>query len=251
MKLTCYAIRPDAPPIRACPATRDWMDAVVDNHAYRCLPLVIANCHGWEILAPFGFAATWTGAERPEALTLRLDGGGAPPVHAVVSHFGYGIVTFHLSYLFRTEPGFDLFATGPVNHATLQDFEPEIVDIREAPDVEREMRSWAQRRADFARELYRSPKALKDAWQRDYFVGRTPDGEQQAHHVTRLRLKDRRGGSRIDPVAAPSPSRPGPRALPGSRPTQGEVKQGMIARRNSTTKTSAAEAARPQQLVFH
>ncbi len=239
MKLTCYAIRADAPPIRACPSTRAWMDGVIDNHAYRCLPLVIANSHGWEILSPFAFTATWSGAERPETLILRMDSGETPPQHAVVSHFGYGIVTFHLSYLFRTEPGWDLFATGSVNaskdgiaplsgvietdwlpypftmnwkltrpgtirfardepicmifpvpHATLADVEPEIVDLGEAPEVQQALRTWGERRADFARELYRAPKALKDAWQRDYFVGRTADGEAQPQHVTRLRLKE-------------------------------------------------------------
>jgi hypothetical protein len=33
------------------------MDGVIDNHAYRCLPLSIANSYGWGILAPFGFSA--------------------------------------------------------------------------------------------------------------------------------------------------------------------------------------------------
>jgi len=32
-----------------------------------------------------------------------------------VSHFAYGIVTFHLGYLFRTEPGWDLVASGSFN----------------------------------------------------------------------------------------------------------------------------------------
>ena len=33
----------------------------------------------------------------------------------VVTHFAFGIVTFHLTYLFRTEPGWNLVATGPTN----------------------------------------------------------------------------------------------------------------------------------------
>ena len=239
MKLICYALRPDAPVIRAAPPTRPWMDAVVDNHAYRCLPLTIANSHGWEILAPFSLTATWDGGVRPEALTLRDSGGAAPPVNFVASHFGYGIVTFHLWYLFRTEPGWDLFASGPLNqpkdgaapltgvietdwlpypftmnwqltragtvefrggepvcmvfpvpHGALQAVEPEVVDVGTAPDVEAAMRRWAQRRADFARDLYREPRALKDAWQRDYFLGRTPDGLEAPEHIARLRLRE-------------------------------------------------------------
>jgi hypothetical protein len=32
-----------------------------------------------------------------------------------VSHFGHGILTFHIPCLFRTEPGIDLLVQGPVN----------------------------------------------------------------------------------------------------------------------------------------
>ena len=31
---------------------RAWMDAFHDRHAYRCLPLTMANTTGWEILSP-------------------------------------------------------------------------------------------------------------------------------------------------------------------------------------------------------
>ena len=91
------------------------MDAVVDNHAYGCLPLTIANSHGSEILAPFAFTATWSGGEWPEALTMRGVDGIPPPINFVASHFGYGVITLHLWYLFRTEPGWDLFASGSLN----------------------------------------------------------------------------------------------------------------------------------------
>src|SRR3954454_16507116 len=55
MKLKLYALRPDPLPVRPAPLTRAWMDAVPDNHAYRCLPLNIANSHGWELLSPCAF----------------------------------------------------------------------------------------------------------------------------------------------------------------------------------------------------
>src|SRR5712672_2919778 len=100
MKLVCYAIDGEAPTIRAAQQTRAWMDGVIDNHAYRCLPLSIANSYGWDILAPFGFSAQWNGEPHPSGLILRFDD---------------GIVTFQLSYLFRTEPGWDLVASGPWN----------------------------------------------------------------------------------------------------------------------------------------
>src|SRR4051812_30730951 len=110
MKLTCYAIRPDAPSIRPASSTRAWMDGVMDNHAYRCLPLTIANAYGWDVLTPYAFTAQWDGDPHPRGLVLSRDDGTVPPAHHVASHFGYGIVTFQLGYLFRTEPGWDLVA---------------------------------------------------------------------------------------------------------------------------------------------
>ena len=49
MKLTCYALTDNPLPLRAAPPSRDWMDRIPDRHAYRCLPLAIANAHGWEV----------------------------------------------------------------------------------------------------------------------------------------------------------------------------------------------------------
>jgi hypothetical protein len=115
MKLTCYALNADPPTIRPAPTTRDWMDRFRDNHAYRCLPLNIANSHGWEILSPCALSITWNGGIDARDTTLKALDGYAHLSHLAVSHFAYGIVTFHLWYLFRTEPGWDLFASGSFN----------------------------------------------------------------------------------------------------------------------------------------
>ena len=115
MKLICYALRPDPPTLRPAPTTRAWMDSVNDNHAYRCLPLNIANSHGWEVLSPCVFEVSWTGGVSAKAITLKARDGFAHLSQFVVSHFAYGIFTFHLGYLFRTDPGWDLFASGPLN----------------------------------------------------------------------------------------------------------------------------------------
>ena len=32
-----------------------------------------------------------------------------------LGHFGFGVLTFHVPCLFRTEVGFDLMVTGPIN----------------------------------------------------------------------------------------------------------------------------------------
>src|SRR5277367_4965853 len=61
MDLICYLCPGWAPMIRPASATRDWMDGTQLSFAYRCLPLNIANAHGWEILSPVGFEAIWNG----------------------------------------------------------------------------------------------------------------------------------------------------------------------------------------------
>jgi hypothetical protein len=89
------------------------MDETHQRFAYRCLPLNIANTHGWEILCPGGFTARWNGLAAMDAIEIvpDRDTNSAPPI----SHFGHGVLTLHVSCLFRTDPGFDLFVTGPLN----------------------------------------------------------------------------------------------------------------------------------------
>jgi len=80
------------------------MDATPESFAYRCLPLNIANAHGWEILNPHGFSAEWNGGAGTDAVTVRPDP-GADPRRMAVSLFGQGVLTFHVEAILRTPPG--------------------------------------------------------------------------------------------------------------------------------------------------
>jgi len=114
MRLTFFTLPGYAPTLRPAPLPRDWMEATPDRFAYRCLPLNIANAHGWEILAPAGFTAVWDGGAGREAITIRPD--RRSQAHLVpVSHFGGGVLTFHIYGVVRTEPGYNLWVSGPVN----------------------------------------------------------------------------------------------------------------------------------------
>jgi hypothetical protein len=118
MKLNCFALSDSAPKIAPARAARQWMDEFPDRHAYRCLPLSIANAHGWDILCPVPLAIDWNGGPRTEDLTVRplKDGDDEALVSAFCrSHFSSGIVTFHTDYIFRTDDAWDLLATGPFN----------------------------------------------------------------------------------------------------------------------------------------
>ena len=116
MELLCYLHAGWEPRIRPASQRREWMDATQSAFAYRCLPLNIANAHGWEILVPCGFEAVWRGGSSPEAIEIRGDGGGA--AHRLpVSIFGNATLTFHIEGLFRTPPGWNLWIGGSPNSA--------------------------------------------------------------------------------------------------------------------------------------
>lgn len=118
MRLSCYALHDHAPTLRAARSQRPWMDRFRDRHPYRCLPLSIANAHGWEALCPAPIEIEWNGGPEADDLTIRALKplpGGRPADYFCRSHFTRGVVTFHLDYLLQTEPGWALLATGPFN----------------------------------------------------------------------------------------------------------------------------------------
>jgi hypothetical protein len=116
MELTAYVYPGWNPRIRPASSRREWMDASPESFAYRCLPLKIANQHGWELLSPCGFTGEWNGGGRPEDVVVTLDPGTAP-MDAAVALFGQGTITFHIQALFRTPPGWNLWIGGSPNAA--------------------------------------------------------------------------------------------------------------------------------------
>ena len=114
MELICYLHPGWRPLIRPASAQRAWMDATPESFAYRCLPLSIANAHGWEVATPRAVEAWWDGGSGVEAVHLQVEG-EPDPVSAPVSMFGQGVLTFHLAGLFRTPSGWNLWVGGPPN----------------------------------------------------------------------------------------------------------------------------------------
>ena len=68
---------------------------------------------GWELLNPVESEFTWNGGDLNQAINIRHRGQSA---FAGGSHFGSGIVTWYLPFLFRTSPDLGLIVTGPANH---------------------------------------------------------------------------------------------------------------------------------------
>lgn len=112
--LIAYSLHPNQPTDvfpEPAPIPRDWMDSAHLRHPYRCLPLVIANQSGWVLRNPTGFSAYWYGGAAKEDVELRFD----RDENRILSHFGSGVVTFTIPFLFRTPPGINLWVKGPAN----------------------------------------------------------------------------------------------------------------------------------------
>lgn len=120
-QILAYQLWPTEMNIQPADRRRDWMDQTPGEYAYRCLPLTMANQNGWVITAPYGVSVTWKGGVGREDLLIEPD---TVPAHqdqsvnvdeTFVSHFGSGILTVVLPFLFRTPPGTNLWVKGPAN----------------------------------------------------------------------------------------------------------------------------------------
>lgn len=106
----------DFPPFKLVkgPIARQWMDETREHFANRCLPLLIANQSGWWCLNCTPFRAAWSGGWDKSCIQVEtLDGSKECPA---ITHFGDGVLTFHMPWLFRTPPGWNMWVRGPTNY---------------------------------------------------------------------------------------------------------------------------------------
>ncbi|MDB5439474.1 MAG: hypothetical protein JWM33_1901 [Caulobacteraceae bacterium] len=115
MEFECFPTHERPPEMVPGKPQRGWMDHFRDRHAYRCLPLTMANTTGWELLCPFAFTATWNGGPNVTDISIKLEEDNYHPDAYVRSHFSQGVLTFHPGYLFRTPPGWSMICSGPPN----------------------------------------------------------------------------------------------------------------------------------------
>jgi hypothetical protein len=257
MELLWYVYDGWQPRIRPAASRRAWMDATPDSFAYRCLPLSIANAHGWEILSPCGFEAVWDGSPAAEGVRITADP-GARAEAVPQALFGQGTVTFHIEGIVRTPPGWDLWLGGspnrakdgiaplggvietdwspytftmnwrftrahhrvrfeenepfafffPVQRGLIDQIEPRLVPIGEAPELQRQFEDWSRSRDAFHQQMIADPPASpSERWQKSYYRGLDPAGcPAAADHRTKLRPKDVPGMAtfpEVDPTPPP------------------------------------------------
>ncbi len=88
--------------LEPAPVKRDWMEAN-DGFAYRCLPLTIANAAGWVIRSPVAFTAIWNGGLNKHDTKIFMEDPIGKHKDSIKSHFGSGIITVQLPWLFQTQ----------------------------------------------------------------------------------------------------------------------------------------------------
>src|SRR5690348_3166373 len=265
MVVKLHALNDHPPEVRPARAKRQWMDDFPDRHAYRCLPLSIANAFGWEVLCPAPVEINWNGGMAIEDIEVKaLDDlpSGAPVEHFCRSNFSRGIITFHLDYVIETEPGWGILATGPFNDPkptaspltglmesdwlpypftmnwqltrpgitrfeegepfcflvpvprhVLPNTEVQIHRMSDDAGLEARHNQFRNARESFMERIRAGDQdAIKEAWQRHYFVGRHPDGTLGTEHLNKLRLREpvdvRPDGS---PAQKPAPRAAGPK----------------------------------------
>ncbi len=99
--------------IRSCQPRNDLMDLTQQQYAYRCIPMTAANTMGWELLSPSACEFLWDGLTPHTGIKSFVEQELPYRPH---SHFGSGIITWDLPFIFRTAPGYGLVVTGPSNH---------------------------------------------------------------------------------------------------------------------------------------
>lgn len=109
-------------PIHKASTHREWMSDTPNKFANRCLPLLAANGMGWVVRVPKGFFIEWDGTDAVDAINVYFFDGSDPHHQEnqwVTSHFGSGVLTFHVGYLFKTSNGNGLWVKGPSNQFKL------------------------------------------------------------------------------------------------------------------------------------
>ena len=82
-----------------------------EGNAYRCLPLNMANQHGWAVYPTDDVLAYWNGGNTLNDIYLCPE-----DTQIASSVFMHGILTFHLDFLVRTPENYSLYISGAPNH---------------------------------------------------------------------------------------------------------------------------------------
>jgi hypothetical protein len=187
LELECYPMTATPPDLIPGRQSRNWMDAFISRHPYRCLPLNMANTTGWEIMCSGSPNHVKDGIQ-PLVGLIETDWLPFP---------------FTMNWIF-TRPGRIKFEKGEpfcfitlTEHKKVEQFQPVIRTLESNPVMKGQFEAWNRQRTDFNTRLASGdPDAAKEAWQRFYFKGELPEdlGAAPETHSNKRRLKMPRVG---------------------------------------------------------
>jgi hypothetical protein len=94
---------------------RDWFTP----HFYKCLPLTIANQYGYVVKSEYDMTLEWNGGDTIydiSCISSENEEVMKTLYPKISSHFGSGILTVNIPFIFRTSPGVNLMTINPPNY---------------------------------------------------------------------------------------------------------------------------------------
>ena len=111
-KLKLIKTTQNPPVIKQSRLKRDWMDDTYNKHAYRCLPLSVANVNGWEMQLQQDVVVEWEGGNNvPKVLEGEIFEGRPIVIPSII-----GIISFTTGWVIGTEKGYDTMIGGSPNY---------------------------------------------------------------------------------------------------------------------------------------
>lgn len=91
-------------------AKRDWMDKTSEKHAYKCLPVTLANTIGWNLSCTQDIIFTWDGINDQSPDHIKI----SSPKYAHAGR-GQSTISFDTQLIFRTDVDVSIWIINPVN----------------------------------------------------------------------------------------------------------------------------------------
>lgn len=89
------------------------------EHAYRCLPLVMGNQHGFGVKSLYDFSVWWNGGEKTDDVKVAVHDEEYylqnSNLQSIKPHFGMGTITLQTAFSLRTPPNVSLITIDPPN----------------------------------------------------------------------------------------------------------------------------------------
>lgn len=114
---TSHPVYEEAMLAAVVPLRDEWRRAWFSEWAYNCLPLVMANRHGFVVKTLYGFRVYWNGGDGRRDVRVEMTDAKAAATHRraqrTTAQFGMGTFTVQYLWALRTPRNVNLF-TGPV-----------------------------------------------------------------------------------------------------------------------------------------